>query len=320
MRQWSALAAVTFACLVVGCNAASRSTNSGSANRAGHWTTKAPLPTPRQEMPSALIGERIYTPGGFDAQGQASAVMEVYEVAADRWSPAPPMPEGRHHPGVAAADGKVFVIGGYVPGPFPGPASDAVFAFDPGTQTWSRRRPMPSPRAAHVSVEFNGKIYSIGGVQNGAAVGTNEMYDPATDSWRALSAMPTPREHLAAAVVGDRILVVGGRAPRNTAALEAYTPATDRWEQLPNMPTPRGGLAAAALGGRLYAFGGEVPGVFPNTEEYDPATNAWRRMADMPTPRHGLGAVTTNGVVYLIGGGIRAGFGASGVNEAFTVP
>jgi hypothetical protein len=103
-------------------------------------------------MPSALIGGSVYTPGGFDAQGRASAVMEVYDVAADRWSSAPPMPEGRHHPGVAAADGKVFVIGGYVPGSFPGPASDAVFVFDPATQTRSRKRPMPSPRAAHVSV------------------------------------------------------------------------------------------------------------------------------------------------------------------------
>jgi hypothetical protein len=43
-------------------------------------------------------------------------------------------------------------------------------------------------------------------------------------------------------------------------------------------------------------------------------------MADMPTPRHGLGAVTANGVIYVIGGGIRAGFGVSAANEAFTVP
>jgi hypothetical protein len=43
-------------------------------------------------------------------------------------------------------------------------------------------------------------------------------------------------------------------------------------------------------------------------------------MADMPTPRHGAGAVTVGGVVYVIGGGIRAGFGASAANEAFTPP
>jgi len=86
------------------------------------------------------------------------------------------------------------------------------------------------------------------------------------------------------------------------------------------MPTARGGLAAAAVGGRLYAFGGENPGVFATTEAFDPATNEWRRLADMPTPRHGAGAVAVGGTIYVIGGGVRAGFGASGANEAFTPP
>ena len=82
--------------------------------------------------------------------------------------------------------------------------------------------------------------------------------------------MPTPREHLAAAVIGDRIFVVGGRAPGNFATLEAYSPATNTWQRLADMPTARGGLGAAASGGKLYVFGGEAPGVFPHTEEYDP--------------------------------------------------
>ncbi|HSL72702.1 MAG TPA: hypothetical protein VK864_20795, partial [Longimicrobiales bacterium] len=42
----------------------------------GDWSVKSPLPTPRQEMPSALIANRIYTPGGYDAGRAASAVLE----------------------------------------------------------------------------------------------------------------------------------------------------------------------------------------------------------------------------------------------------
>jgi N-acetylneuraminic acid mutarotase len=178
---------------------------------------------------------------------------------------------------------------------------------------------MPDGRAAHVCVELGGKIYCIGGVRGGTAVGAHEVYDPATDSWTALAPMPTPREHLAAAVIGNRVFVVGGRFP-NTGALEAFTPATNTWEKLPDMPTPRGGLAAAALGGKLYAFGGEIPAVFPQTEEFDPGTKTWRRVADMPTPRHGLGAVTVGSAIHTIGGGIRAGFGASTAHEVLTFP
>jgi N-acetylneuraminic acid mutarotase len=111
---------------------------------------------------------------------------------------------------------------------------------------------------------------------------------------------------------------VGGRAPSNTAALEAFSTATNGWERLPDMPTARGGIAAAALNGKLYVFGGENPGVFPHTEEYDPAQRAWR-LADMTTPRHGMGAVTVADAIHVIGGGTRAGFGAAPTHEVFRI-
>src|SRR5687768_759108 len=79
----------------------------------GEWRAAPPMPTARQEMPSALLGDRIYTPGGFDDRGRASTVMEVYDVGSERWSAAASLPEGRHHPGVAAAAGRLYVIGGY---------------------------------------------------------------------------------------------------------------------------------------------------------------------------------------------------------------
>ena len=41
----------------------------------GVWDSRAPLPTARQEMPSALVDGRIYTPGGYDAQGGTVATL-----------------------------------------------------------------------------------------------------------------------------------------------------------------------------------------------------------------------------------------------------
>ncbi len=288
----------------------------GELDLTGSWATRAPLPAPRQEMPSAEISGRIYTPGGLDAQGAASSALTIYDVLGNGWGAGPPMPQPRHHPGVASRGGRLYVIGGYGAGAFPGTLSDDVFIYNPGPNpSWTTGAPMPAPRAAHVSVEFQGKIYSIGGVRGGAVVGTNEAYDPSTDTWSTLAPMPTPREHLAAAVVDLRILVVGGRAPGNLPTVEAYTPATNTWEELPSMPTARGGLAAAAIGRTLYVFGGEVPGVFPHVEAFDGST--WRRMRDMPTPRHGMGAVSVGAQIYVIGGATVAGFGASAANEAF---
>jgi N-acetylneuraminic acid mutarotase len=53
--------------------------------------------------------------------------------------------------------------------------------------------------------------------------------------------VPTPRDHLAAAVVGNRIYVIGGRVDgsyaHNLDVNEAYDPATNRWQARAPMPT-----------------------------------------------------------------------------------
>src|SRR5262245_32271159 len=209
------------------CRGANNGPPNGSQPRAGTWDTRAALPTARQEMPSALINGHIYTPGGYDRQGATVAVLEIYDVATDRWTSGPPMPEGRNHPGVSAIAAVVLVTGGYTSA---GPASSAVFSFNPTTSIWTSRRAMPASRAAHVTVEYGGKLYAMGGVSVGGVTGTADVYDPASDTWTAIAPMPTPREHLAAAVIGDRIYVVGGRAPGNLTTLEAYAPATNTWQ------------------------------------------------------------------------------------------
>jgi N-acetylneuraminic acid mutarotase len=140
--------------------------------------------------------------------------------------------------------------------------------------------------------------------------------------------MPTVREHLAAATLGERIYVVGGRwAGRgNVADLEVYDPASDTWQILAAMPTPRGGLTAAVLDGQLHVLGGEALDsgyTFPEHEVYDPAGESWTRAADLPTPRHGLGSAVLDRTLYVIGGGQRAGLSVSTIVEAFsasTVP
>ena len=66
----------------------------------------------------------------------------------------------------------------------------------------------------------------------------------------------------AAAVSGDRVVVLGGEEERGTIAeVELYDPAARKWSRLPDMPSPRHGLGATALGNRVYAIeGGTSPG------------------------------------------------------------
>ena len=55
---------------------------------------------------------RIYVAGGSHVKGLTYARMEVYDPAANEWATAAPLPIGRHHFGMAALIGKIYVSGG----------------------------------------------------------------------------------------------------------------------------------------------------------------------------------------------------------------
>jgi N-acetylneuraminic acid mutarotase len=135
--------------------------------------------------------------------------------------------------------------------------------------------------------------------------------------------MPRPREHLAAAVVGGMVYVIGGRwnDTGNVADATLYDPAGDAWTELAFMPTARGGLTAATLEGRIHVTGGESFGggsrTFEEHEVYDPATDAWTTLPPLPTSRHGLASQGVDGRLYVIAGGETPGLSVSGYVEVF---
>ena len=75
MKQiWIAAYAIV---LIGACGGSNGNDPGPAASSAGQWSSRAALPTARQEMPSAIVANRIYTPGGFNSAGQASTVLEI---------------------------------------------------------------------------------------------------------------------------------------------------------------------------------------------------------------------------------------------------
>jgi N-acetylneuraminic acid mutarotase len=127
-------------------------------------------------------------------------------------------------------------------------------------------------------------------------------------SWSSLTAMPTPRYFTSAAVLDDRLYVVGGTFNNQEGiylgTLESYSPADDEWESRATMAIPRHSPAFGAIGGRLYAAGGDnfTLGPVAALEAYDPVTDAWEQKAPMSAPRGGLAGATLGGRLYAVGG------------------
>jgi len=58
-----------------------------------HWTTGAPIPTPRSEVAGAVLNNKIYIVGGFDSSGRSTSIVEVYDPVTAKWATAPSLPQ-----------------------------------------------------------------------------------------------------------------------------------------------------------------------------------------------------------------------------------
>ena len=89
IRQFvSDVAVVATGCVGVTADSAAPVDQSAS----GTWATRAAMPTARQEVAVAALGNHIVVVGGFGPGADAVATVEVYDVAADRWETRAPYP------------------------------------------------------------------------------------------------------------------------------------------------------------------------------------------------------------------------------------
>jgi N-acetylneuraminic acid mutarotase len=229
--------------------------------------------------------------------------------------------------GVGAGE-KLYVFAGLAPGWKP---KALVYEYDPATDKWTQRKPMPLP-SHHVGVvEHQGRIYVLGGFVMPQAgppawepINNAWLYDPTTDAWKALAPMPTKRGAAVAAAVGDKIYVIGGaasspgeaflhpqRAHHSVGTVEEYDPATDSWRARAPMPTPRNHAVAGVVNGKIYVIGGRIGTAFISAgssnvdvvEEYDPTKDEWGPpRSKMPTARSAMAAGVYDSRIYVCGG------------------
>lgn len=235
------------------------------------WTEGASMPTARS-CPGAATGPdgRIYVVGGQIGR-RALDVVEAYDPQENLWTHCSPMPSARTDPSVVAArDGsghfRIYSIGGR---DFrsPGNGLAAVEAYDPVTDTWSTKTPMPTLRHAQTeAVSSSGLVYIIGGAHMGEPqfLNTVEVYDPVRDKWSAVKPLPYPIE-CAMATGGGEILVFGGwKTPQKDEArhVVAFNPRSGAWGHLPDMPTARAAGNAVSVQeadgtAHIYLLGGK---------------------------------------------------------------
>ncbi|KAF9871387.1 kelch repeat-containing protein [Colletotrichum karsti] len=262
------------------------------------WRTASPAPVKINHPNIAAVNNKVYLLGGLvvgpvveglTMNWVATKSSYVYDVSADSWTEAAPMPNGTERGSsvvgvyddlIILAGGMTVLMTGYQD------AVDSVIAYNTTSDSW-QRLPM------------------------------------------AAAELPESRQHSSGTVVDDTFYVVGGRRygqlnHRDTVFSLDLRNMTSGWQTSPgHMPTARGGLNGGAVGSKFYVFGGEgnvnsVTGVFNQSEVYNVETQQWAELELMPTPRHGTQAAAVGGRVYIPGGGLQQDGKAVTVNGTTT--
>jgi hypothetical protein len=217
----------------------------------------------------------------------------------------------------AGQDGRIYVFGGgTIVGNIEVP-TNAVNAYDPCSNVWTPRAPMPTPRLdAAATTGLDGKIYVLGGLGGGVKLDRAEAYDPATNLWATLPPMPTARAWLGAATGPDGLIyAIGGLGvpdggSNGYAIVEAYDPMSGMWTTKKKAMTFGREQFGVASGpdGFIYAIGGcgASADTGLNVESYDVKNTEegdWTPVAPLPgLQSFGGAALGSDGRIYYIGG------------------
>jgi hypothetical protein len=153
----------------------------------------------------------------------------------------PPMPEPVASFGAVVSDGWLYVYGGHTGEEHEHSAANLSTHFRrakvDGTSEW-QELPMGMPLQGLPLVSHGGKIYRVGGldIRNPTLKDTEDLhstadfveFDPATNKWTTLTPLPAARSSHNAAVIGDKLYVVGGWRLAGRTPDEDKTPG--HWE------------------------------------------------------------------------------------------
>jgi len=106
--------------------------------------------------------------------------------------------------------------------------------YEPATDRWRERAPVPQARDHLGVAAHNGKIYTFGGF--------------------TLAPMKAPRAAVGVTVLAGKIHVIGGRGLDGVtvATHEVYDPASGRWSEAAPLPKARDHMAVVAAEGKIY--------------------------------------------------------------------
>lgn len=266
-----------------------------------YWLRAPGLPSARDAAVAVQLNGIIYVIGGFLARSGLVSTNEGFRTASGRWDTYADLPAPRGHAMAAAANGRIYVFGGNADAATK-VATNTTFAYDPASNSWSTRAPMPVATNGGAAVTIDSLIY----VSTGDGSRDVFAYDPATDRWRTLPRAPGETRAAAGAAIDHEMYLTGGNGfwKFAKAAVSVYDTRAGGWSRGVPLPHAVRFAAASGAGDGIRVFGG-IAGLMTSTaytQHFDAATRVWSVATPMPATAYSSTAVSSDGVFYVLGG------------------
>lgn len=173
-----------------------------------------------------------------------------------------------------------YVLHGFVNG---NTISTKFFMFDKKTGTFTQKRDIPYGLEFSSLSIVDGKVYAIGGENNGME-DINYMYDTSNDTWTQKTSMSSPKSYHTTNAINNKIYIIGGNPSYNYRKTEYYNVLTDTYTSVANFLSD--GLrrhVSALINNKIYVLSGESTYGYGSNDVfmYNITTNTWSSVGNL---------------------------------------
>ncbi len=272
------------------------------------WDRLEDVPAALQLPLTTCYQGKIYVAGGANSSLEPVKSFYIYDTLAmtSTWVVGPELPDVVDSGGLAAWDGKLYVIGG-VRSHSPYTPLSRVDVFDIASQQWTvgGGADIPYVDAFFGYAQAGPYYYIVGGVVNNVFTYTSKTarYNLATDEWALGPELPIAKSYAYLAITGTNLYSLGGELYNGSQLVPVDTVETldlsawpaGSWETLiDSLPQPTLGATSACTeqltGGEIWAIGGATyPWQMFDTNYYLPTEPCVSYAVDLPEPMAGMG-------------------------------
>jgi len=234
------------------------------------WKEGAKKPQPASNIQAAIIGEKIFVPGGINETGEVSRSLEVYDPREDQWGLKADLPFGISRYALTSFEGKIYLFGGWDGKTY----RKEIFVYDPLIDSWELFAEMPQSRADFAVGVIGGGIHVFGGRNEKGILDSHDIFVPqrqmdGENPWSSSSPLPQKRFGISVSILADMVYIAGGENEKETnLPVIQFLPPKEEWIEIEQPIKPIGNFPALIpYETRLYVFGGELNSEVTNSTQ-----------------------------------------------------